>query len=175
MAKRKFETVICGNVPGSIQDLRNIRNRRAIGYRILNTAKSSSKDSGGEDYFEFVTHSMGTAEAAGISDFLKMNGWKVKDIYSFEAMQAADILINKSNTNDQPTIILDYQYLNDWVINDIPIARSPGNIEGADIIEQSKSNKGWRIRHRGPIDDGLKTWDEIKQFRDKPVNLPQTK
>ena len=118
---------------------------------------------------------MGTAEAAGISDFLKMNGWKVKDIYSFEAMQAADILINKSNTNDQPTIILDYQYLNDWVINDIPIARSPGNIEGADIIEQSKSNKGWRIRHRGPIDDGLKTWDEIKQFRDKPVNLPQTK
>jgi len=124
-----------------------------------------------KDNFEFVSHSMGTAEAAGIIDYMKQVGWNVTKFYSFNAFQAKDIMINNKTMEDfdtktytygspRETEIVDYQNINDPVINDIPFLRSPGDIPNADHYPREKSNNDKSYIHRAPINNGS-IWKRI--------------
>ena len=119
-----------------------------------------------DETIKFVTHSMGAAYAEGMATFLIKNDYPVTSIVHTNAFQAADIEsigLNNKNVN-----IIDYQNIEDWIINKIPYSSSPGFIKGANFIfRESNGYHGVdRILHSHtyPIDFGKTFWKNLKNL-----------
>ncbi len=120
-----------------------------------------------KDDFKFVTHSMGAAFGEGVIRYLKQMGWNVSQTVHFNAFQAADI----EASTDPPyygtvynttigTFVVDYQTSNDWVINEVPFVRTPGDIKNATVKIREESDTKWDARHRTPIDND-RIWSDL--------------
>ena len=126
--------------------------------------------------FKFVTHSMGAAFAEGIVSYLIGHGYQVDEIVHINPFQAADI-----TTNASPNVkTVDYQNTDDWVINDIPLVRSPGDIKNADFhLRESSNDSNFKTRHRSPIDSqGKLFWKKLQKrikgpIIDSPIHIPK--
>lgn len=112
-------------------------------------------------YFKIITHSMGTAYGEGIIDCLKLNGYVVDEVLHINPFQAADIKVNKMKTNGINTHAIDFQNINDLVINN-PFRSSPGDIKNADKKIRIKSSLGWLYVHRSPITQPEEFWSLLK-------------
>jgi hypothetical protein len=122
---------------------------------------------------KFVTHSMGSAFAEGMAKYLIESGYTVEELVHLNAYQAADITTNQ--TSYVKTV--DYQNVDDWVINDIPFFSSPGQIQGADyVIRELSQDPDLYTRHRTPMNVGGEFWKGLdrkkvqsSQFVDSPI------
>lgn len=127
--------------------------------------------------FKFVTHSMGAAFAEGIVSYLIGHGYQVDEIVHINPFQAADI-----TTNASPNVkTVDYQNIDDWVINDLPIVSSPGDIKNADFhLREPSNDSDLTTRHRSPIDSqGKSFWEKLQKrtkgsIIDSPIHIPKS-
>ncbi|MFT4095227.1 MAG: hypothetical protein QM640_16470 [Niabella sp.] len=127
-----------------------------------------------KDDFKFVTHSMGSAFAEGIIEYLKDMGWNVTQTVHLEAFQAKDIKAstrprtkkNKKTLSpiDPGTYVIDYQINGDWVL-DLPNG-NPGDIEGANKKIRANSSNDLLHIHRDPIDreNPNAFWNSLKSI-----------
>ena len=115
-----------------------------------------------KDSFNFVTHSMGSAHAEGISKYLQEMGWKIDNVIHINAYQAADIKSQITWSFKNPTKVVDYQSTDDPVINN-PIRSSPGDIKGATSKIRENSGKDFEYIHASPIGKGKVFWEELKK------------
>ncbi len=101
---------------------------------------------------------MGSAFAEGMAKYLIESGYKVSELVHLNAFQAADII-----TNPTPFVMtVDYQNVDDLVINHIPFISSPGQIQGADyVIREPSNDPDLSTRHRTPMNIGAKFWKSL--------------
>lgn len=117
-----------------------------------------------DDYFNFVSHSMGSAYAEGIAKYMIEMGWKIGTVVHINAFQAADIISQKNFSFKDRTKTIDYQNTDDPVINN-PIRSSPGDIQGADEkIRVNSGVKAWDWIHASPIGSGVNFWQKLNSL-----------
>ena len=110
----------------------------------------------------FVSHSMGAAFAEGMADYLIENGFPVDALIHFEPYQAAQI---KSNGGRDDILSIDFQDIEDWVIQYI----SPGEMPDADHSIRVNYGATWDRIHTISI-AGKMSWDEIQSLIDDFLN-----
>jgi hypothetical protein len=113
-----------------------------------------------QDQFTFVTHSMGAAFAEGMIACLQENGHHIGHVIHFNAFQAADIQISKSNSRSG--FVIDYQNTNDPLINNAVYAKA-GDIKNVSLKIREQSKKQYFKRHRDPIDSG-DVWQILMRY-----------
>jgi RHS repeat-associated protein len=117
-----------------------------------------------KDYFNFVSHSMGSAFSEGIAKYMIEMGWKVGTSVHINAFQAADIVSQKSYSFKDQTKTIDYQNTDDPVINN-SVRSSPGYIQGASLIIRVQSGvKAYDFIHASPISTGANFWSKISSI-----------
>lgn len=138
-----------------------------------NNIKALTGDIKDGETIKFVAHSMGSAFAEGMASYLIESGYTVEEIVHLNAYQAADI-----RTNQTPSVkTIDYQNVDDWVINYIPFFTSPGQIQGADyVIHEQSNDPDLSTRHRTPMNMGEMFWKGLdkkkvqsSQLIDSPI------
>ncbi len=116
---------------------------------------------------DFVCHSMGTAFAVGMIDFLLEKSFCVRTLIGINTFQAAKTKLSwlyKNELNIKKPIVIDYQNNDDPVIHN-PFRSAPGQIPGAfiHISEPSGLSDIYTI-HRSPIwFQGGAFWDKISR------------
>ncbi len=124
-----------------------------------------------DEPFRFISHSMGSAEAAGAKKYLEEKGWNVETMVLLNSFKSDDIKIDKSNG----TIIIDYQNTNDPVLYylDPHYWTATGEVNNADFIIREESKEELPYRHRDPIDSGEAFWNELVRKCIESLNKQQ--
>jgi pimeloyl-ACP methyl ester carboxylesterase len=118
---------------------------------------------------DFVCHSMGTAFAVGMIDFLLEKSFRVRTLVAINTFQAAKTELswlykNYPEPDIKKPIVIDYQNSDDPVIHN-PFRSAAGQIPGAliHISEPSGLNDMYTV-HRSPIwFQGGEFWDKISR------------
>ena len=116
---------------------------------------------------KFITHSMGAAYAEGMATYLLSEKIPVSSIIHLNAFQANDITSIGSFIKNID--VIDYQILNDPVINLLVPTKSPGTIKGAKhVIRKDSGYSLFELHyiHREPIDKGNAFWRFIKELKE---------
>ena len=114
-------------------------------------------------HFKMITHSMGAAYGEGIVDCLKLNGYSVTETIHLNPFQAAAIECNKDKVNGLGTHIIDFQNINDPIINN-PFRSNPGDIKNADKKIRIKAFHKWMYIHRSPISYPEDFWSLLRAY-----------
>ena len=144
-----------GFIPVKHKILSSAKGRKRLGYEYAkqNYFALISDLKEGES-IKFISHSMGSAFAEGMAEFLISQNTDVSTLIHFEPYQAAEIKSVGENTN---VLVIDVQTEGDWVIDMV----GEGEIEAADIHHKitPENNPGWQYIHTYALKE--ETWDEI--------------
>jgi RHS repeat-associated protein len=121
------------------------------------------------EVFHLVGHSMGTAFAAGMKDYLESKGWAVENLIGINSFQSVFPFTDdiKFDEND-PTFIVDFKNTDDPVLSILDKNRTEGEIKGADLVVRKSTDKGVmniQFIHRAPMDDDShKFWENLNKL-----------
>jgi RHS repeat-associated protein len=123
-----------------------------------------TKDMEKGEVFNFVSHSMGGAFSKGAEQYLKEQGWEVKNNIMINAFQVDDIENEKNNR----TFDVDYMNTDDPILKWFDFNIGEDYLKNYNLKRRENSGEPERkFKHRSPIDKGEKFWQNLRKTIDE--------